>query len=193
MANEVTYDLVAHAKKDNYVNSCLHFCSEGYVPLFKYLQAHRGWATSLRVSKAFIQLSPSTAAICDLFLSFHTGSIQKEIYLNGPMMSEKAEHVTGIVLQPLWKTQKLDWTVRKNVFETCSLNYTISLGDERGSKGRHPFLFRNDNRKETAYIIQKEQIERNKDRSNNPPRYRSPYNRRRWTSDVIRKQAPSHG
>ncbi|CAL1531434.1 unnamed protein product [Lymnaea stagnalis] len=103
------------------------------------------------------------------------------------MTSEKAEHMTGIVLQPLWKTQKIDWTVRKNVFEKSAINYTISLTDDRGSKGRYPYTFRNDNRKEIAYIIQKEYTDRNKDRPANPPRYRPPYNRKRWSYDVIRK------
>ncbi|XP_059142117.1 uncharacterized protein LOC131929768 [Physella acuta] len=103
------------------------------------------------------------------------------------MTSEKAEHVAGIVLQPLWKTQKIDWTVRKNVFEKSTLNYNIGLQDDRGLKGRQPFSFRNDMRKETAYIIHKELTDRTKDRPANPPRYRPPYNRKRWNNDVTRK------
>uniref|UniRef100_A0A2C9LM30 Uncharacterized protein n=1 Tax=Biomphalaria glabrata TaxID=6526 RepID=A0A2C9LM30_BIOGL len=103
-------------------------------------------------------------------------------------MSEKAEHVSGIVLQPLWKTQKLDWTVRKNVFEKCPLSYTISLTDDRSLKGRHPYSYRNDNRKETTYILQREQIERNKDRPTIPQRYRPPYNRKRWNTELTGKQ-----
>ncbi|BFZ09812.1 hypothetical protein BsWGS_12851 [Bradybaena similaris] len=100
------------------------------------------------------------------------------------MTSEKAEHVTGIVLQPLWKTQKIDWTVRKNVFKKSTGNYAVSCSDDRSPKGRHPFSFRSDNMKETAYIFQKEQTDRSKDKQSNPPRYRPPYHRKRWNTDV---------
>jgi len=97
--------------------------------------------------------------------------------------TDKAEHVTGIVLQPLWKTQKLDWTDRKNVFEKSSNNQVI---DEQTFRERHPLLFCNENRKETAYILQKEQTERNRDRPLNPPRYRTSYHRKRW-NDITRR------
>ncbi|XP_012937235.1 uncharacterized protein LOC106011598 [Aplysia californica] len=103
--------------------------------------------------------------------------------------AENAEHVSGIVLQPLWKTQKIDWTDRKNVFEKSPSQTPV---DEHTFRGRHPPLFRHDNRKETAFIFQKDQSERNKNRPLNPPRYRPPYyNRKRWGNDVTRKPPTS--
>lgn len=104
--------------------------------------------------------------------------------INSPRKTaEKAEHVAGIVLQPLWKTQKIDWTNRKNVFEKPKGQNII---DEATLKGKHP-LFRSEPWKDTTFIFQKEQLDKSKDRPLNPPRYRVPYTRKRWSDNLARK------
>jgi len=91
--------------------------------------------------------------------------------------NDKAEHVIGLVLQPMWKTQKLDWTERKNVFVPSAGEHD---DDESESNGKHP-LYKTETYTETMYILGKEQLERQKNRPLNPPRYQTTSFRKRWS------------
>ncbi|GFR97481.1 hypothetical protein ElyMa_004478700 [Elysia marginata] len=111
--------------------------------------------------------------------------------------TEKAEHVSGIVLQPLWRIQKIDWTVRKNVFEKSMVAYSLTaplpftddrpFREPRNNHNPSSFIRSESSLKETAYMLHRELTGRGKERPTVPHRYRPAYNRKRWNCDLVRK------